>query len=219
MAFDYKTLQAMAESQARNATSGCPECGRPWTEPLLQRPRWEPPFPWRTIFLGVVGLFLAITLGHRTVSLVEAGDSPCPTPRETQTCHAPTARPVCCALSSLSPDDWFALGASVGQSAMAEGEIRRDLLLTVGGLATVLVGIGALLRQRLRTRANRRQSVGLGAWAMGETLWGVASLQVLALYADLVIVRLSLGGPYEWWVALDAITDQVSALFSIITGS
>jgi hypothetical protein len=55
-------------------------------------------------------------------------------------------------------------------------------------------------------------------WGLAEALLALACLQVLALYTDLVIVRLSLGWPPLWWEALDSITDQVSALLSIVTG-
>jgi hypothetical protein len=101
---------------------------------------------------------------------------------------------------------------------MADNEIRRDLLVTAGGVAIVLVGIGALLRRRHRAGSSRGAALVLAAWAVGETLGVVVSLQVLALYADFVVVRLSLGWPPEWWVALDLITDQVSDLFSFVTG-
>jgi hypothetical protein len=58
----------------------------------------------------------------------------------------------------------------------------------------------------------------VAAWAVGETLGVMASVQVLALYADFIIIHLSLGWPLTWWVALELITDQVSALFSFTTG-
>jgi hypothetical protein len=82
----------------------------------------------------------------------------------------------------------------------------------------MLVGIGALIRPRLRARFSHGTSLVPTSWAVGETLWVVVSLQILALYADLVIVRLSIGWPSSWWVALDSITDQVSVLLSFFSG-
>jgi hypothetical protein len=211
MALDYKTMQTLASSQPADATSYCPECGRPWGDLLFGYPGPSTVFPWRVALLGILGLFLTITFGQRVVGLVEAGSPVCAT-----TLVTPNG-PVCFAPSNPTSGDWITLGASLRQSTTAEGEIGRDLLATAGGVATMLVGIGALIRPRLRARSSHGTSLVPTAWAVGETLWVVVSIQVLALYADLVIVRLSLGWPTAWWVALDSITDQVSALFDFVT--
>jgi hypothetical protein len=212
MALDFKTRQAMASSQPANATSYCPECGRPWDDPLPEHPRRPTTFPWRAPLLGVLGLLLAITFGQRAVGLVEVESPPCAITLETP------SGPVCFAPSNLGPGDRIGLRASAGQFAMAEGEIRRDLLATAAGVAIMLVGIGVLFRPRLRARSSRGRSLVLAIWAVGETLGVVVSLQILALYADLAIIRLSSGWTPAWWVALDETTDQLSALFSMITG-
>jgi hypothetical protein len=163
------------------------------------------------VLLGVLGLFLAITFGHRAVDLVEAGSTGCAMTQEASTGTA------CLAPVNLGPGEGISRWASLRQSTLAGREIRRDLLATAGGVAIVLVGIGALLRPRLRARSSYGRSLLLAAWVVGETLGVVVSLQILALYADLAIVRLSQGWPHTW-NALDSITDQVSALLSMITG-
>ena len=71
---------------------------------------------------------------------------------------------------------------------------------------------------RRRRRSDRPRPIFAAAWNLSESLIALTCLQVLALYADLVIVRLSLGWPPLWWEALDSITDQVSALYSVVTG-
>ena len=82
----------------------------------------------------------------------------------------------------------------------------------------VLVGIGALIRPRVRVRGHRRAMFAvLGIWAVGETVIVFVCLLFLALYVDFVIVRLSMGSPLTW-ESLDWIADEVSALFSIVTG-
>jgi hypothetical protein len=212
MALDYKTLQVIATSQRRHADDYCPECGRPWVDPLPERPRRAASFPWRAALLGVLGLFLAITFGHRAIDLVEAGSTGCTMTQEASTGTA------CLAPVNLGPGDGISRWASLRQSELTAGEIRRDLLATAIGAAIVLLGIGALIRPSLRARSSRGRSLALVAWAVGETLGVVVSLQVLALYADLVILRLSLGWPPAWWVALDLITNQVSDLFSFVAG-
>jgi hypothetical protein len=179
---------------------------------LPEHPRRPTTFPWRAPLLGVLGLFLAITFGHRAVDLVEAGSPPC-----AMTLATPSG-PVCFASSNLGSGDRIGLRASAGQLAMAEGEIRRDLLAIAAGVAIMLGGIGALFRPRLQARSSRGPSLVLAVWAVGEILGVVVSLQILALYADLAIIRLSSGWPPAWWVALDETTDQVSALFSFVTG-
>jgi hypothetical protein len=212
MAQDDKTLQALATSQRWHTDAYCPECGRPWHDPLPERPRGPLTLRWRAALLGVVGLFLAITFGHRTVDLVEAGRSGCAMTQEA------SSGTRCLVRANLGLGDKISLWASFRQSALTAGEIRRDLLATAAGVAIVLGGIGALMRPRVRARSAHEPSLLLTAWAVGETLGVVVSLQVLALYADLVIIRLSLGWPVAWGVALDLITDQVSDLLSFVTG-
>jgi hypothetical protein len=211
MTLDYKTLQAMTGSQPAKVSSYCPECGRAWIDTSPQPPQWATSFPWRAALLSVLGLALAITFGHRAVSLVEARSSVC------DMAEAVLSRTVCPAPANPSPGDWLALWASLGQSAMTQGEIRRDLAVTIGAVATTLVGIGALNRPSFRARASRGTALVRAAWVVGETLCLVVSLPIVAFYADLVIVRLSLGWPPTWWEALDSVTDQVSALLFIVT--
>jgi hypothetical protein len=219
MAMDYKTLQAMATNQQGHADDYCPECGRPWIDPSPEHPHQATFFPWRAALFVVLGLFVAITFGHRSVGLIEEENYACATiTHQPQVCLAASVGPACCATSNLDPGGWTALWASIGQSAPAGGEMRRDLLVTTGGVVTMLVGIGALLRPRRRARSARRPSLVLAVWSVGETLSVVVSFLVLALYADLVIVRLSLGWPPAWWQALDSITDQVSGMFHVVTG-
>jgi hypothetical protein len=212
MALDFKTLQALASSPPANATSYCPECGRPWDDPVSASSPLPPTFPWRAALLGVLGVFLAITFGHRAVDLVEAGSTGCAMTQEAST------ETACLAPVNLGPGDGISRWASFRQSELTAGEIRRDLLATAAGVAALLLGIGALIRPRRRARSSRGPSLALAAWAVGETLGVVVSLQILALYADFVIVRLASGWTVAWWVALDLITDQVSALFDFFTG-
>jgi hypothetical protein len=191
MAFDYKTLPVIAGSQPQDGGDFCPECGRPWADSARESPQPAARFPWRAVLLGVVGLCLAITFGMR------AGNSQPPAACISQSDGPPICAPI---------------------NSGTTRELRRDLLVTTGGVATVLIAIGALLRPRLRARSDRRTPVALVVWAVGETMTVVVSLQILALYVELVIVRLWQGWPPAWWAALDSITDQVSALFALITG-
>jgi hypothetical protein len=177
-----------------------------------ERTRRPLTLPWRALLLGVLGFFLATTFGPRAAAVVEAKSPACASTLKTVT------GPICIAPANLSSGDRIGLQTKSGQLAMAVGEIRRDLLAAAAGVATMLVGIGALIRPRLRARSSHGTSLVLTVWAVGETLGVVVALQVLALYADLVIVRLSLGWPVAWWVALDLVTDQVAALFDFFTG-
>jgi hypothetical protein len=217
MAMDYKTLQAMATNQQQHADDYCPECGRPWSDPLPEHPQRATSIPWRAALLGVLGLLLAIAFGHRTASLIEAEGYVCAIVTQTQICLVPSES-VCCATSNLGPGGWTVLWASVGESAPAGGEMRRDLLVTTGGVAIILVGIGALIRPRLRARSARRPSLVLTAWSVGETLSVVVSLVILAHYANLLIILLSHGWPPASWETMDSITEEVSGLLHVVTG-
>jgi hypothetical protein len=202
MALDYKTLQAVATNERRHADDYCPECGRLWIDPLPERSRRTTSFPWRAVLVSVFGLFLAITFGLRTGEIQS----------RLLNDQASVGPAHICVAQSDGPPDCPSLMSEITR------ELRRDLLATAGGVAIVLVGIGALIRPRLRSQSARGTSLVLAVWAVGETLGIVVTLQVLALYADLGIIRLSLGWPSAWWESLDLITDQVSDLFSYVTG-
>jgi hypothetical protein len=210
VADDYKTLRAISVPAPSGVTPYCPECGRPWLDPATEPPRRSPPLPWQVAFLGVVGLLLAVSFGLRAWSMrgIIARD---PTLlRETVACTAATSAQTFCADGSGSN------GAD--QSPGTRRELLRDLLATTSGVVMVLVGIGALIRPRIRIGGHRlARFVVLGIWAVGETVIVLVCLLIVALYADLVIVRLSMGSPLTW-ESLDWATDEVSALFYIVTG-
>ena len=95
------------------------------------------------------------------------------------------------------------------------------LAALVAGTIFISFGVGHFAGHGSEVADFRRYEVpvaSLAVWAVGETLGIVVTLQVLALYADLGIIRLSLGWPSAWWESLDLITDQVSDLFSYVTG-
>jgi hypothetical protein len=91
--------------------------------------------------------------------------------------------------------------------------------LAVTGGTIALGGIGALIRSSLKVKARSRLWVfALSIWALGEASIVVVCLLVLALVVDLVLIRLSLHLPLDQ-ESLDRIADQVSALFSIVSGA
>jgi hypothetical protein len=210
VALDYQTLQAISAREPSGVTPYCPECGRPWLDPAPEPPRRSSPLPWQAALLGVVGPLLAISFGLRAWSMrgIVARD---PTLlRETVACIAATSEPTFCADVSGSN------GAD--QSPGTRRELLRDLLAATSGVVMVLVGIGALIRPRVRIGGHRRALFAvLGIWAMGETAIVFVCLLIVALYADLVIVRLSMGLPLTW-ESLGWAADEVSALFYIVTG-
>jgi hypothetical protein len=56
MVVDYKTLQAIVAGQPPDTDAYCPECGRPWRDPSPERSQPVMLFPWRAVFLAVIGL-------------------------------------------------------------------------------------------------------------------------------------------------------------------
>jgi hypothetical protein len=124
---------------------------------------------------------------------------------------------VPCAAASTSAEGVYT--DSTQANSTGSGRVPlRDLLAVAGGAAIVLVGLSGLVRPRLRVGVHPPTSFVLAAWAVGEALIALVCPLILALYADLVIVRLSLGWTLPWWELLDQITDEVSAVFSIVTG-
>jgi hypothetical protein len=213
MALDYRTLQETAASQPRDADGYCPECGRPWRDPSPERPHPAVPVPWHAVFLAVVGLALAVTFGVRAARAYQ-------TQRATQrdlavliVCLGGVSGDLTCP-SVEDAEDWRRVDYANEDAARRQRD--RALVATALGLLAVGVGLSGVARRRRRPGCPR--PILAAAWGLGEFLIALTCLQVLALYADLVIVRLSLGWPPAWWEALDSITDQVSALLSIITG-
>jgi hypothetical protein len=200
VAFDYRTLQAMAASQPPDAIPYCPECGRPWEDPAPARAHPAARLPWRAALLVVVGLALAIAFALRAASVSHMG------PRA----YDCTSRP-----SDTHAEVLEASGRSPCIPDRA-GQLQRNLLATAGGVAIALVGLGALARRRLRAGPRRGAASTLAAiWGAGEVLLTLACLQVLALYVGLVAVQLALEAP-PTGNTLDRATDQIAALFSMI---
>jgi hypothetical protein len=219
MALDFKTLQAITASQPPGADVCCPECGRPWSEPPPERPRPSSSFPWRAVLLGIVGLYLAITLGPRAVrdypralrdrAIVEA----------TAECLARTGGQSFCAPSNVAPDGSTDLSLLVDRSAATRRELEVDLAATTTGVVFGLAGLGAPARRRLRARPHRRSlSVMVALWGLGEAVLALVCFQVMALYLEVVALRLFEGAPLPR-EPLDRAADAALALMATALGS
>jgi hypothetical protein len=218
MALDYKALQALAASQPRDTDGYCPECGRPWREPSPERPHPAAPSLWRAALLGVVGLALAITFGLRAWRADRLAPRDCAALPGTAWQVVATRGRTSCAAASNDLYRWTAFGITPGQSGAAGRTPRSDLPLTAGGVAIGLVGVGGLVRSRLRARAHGRAATGvLAIWAAGEALLALACLQVLALGVGLGAVRISLGLPLTGETP-DRAADAVLTFLSIVAG-
>jgi hypothetical protein len=213
MAVDYKTLQALAVSQPRDAEGYCPECGRPWCAPAPDRPPPEAAFPWRAAFLVAVGLAIAITFGVRATRASQrqvaiqrdlvgltrclggvSGDRTCPAGKDAED------------LREIDNID----------AATARGQRDRALVAAALGLLALGVGLRALARRG--RRRDRSRSTLMAAWDLGESLVALTCLQILALILSPIAGQLSRGLPMTW-ERLDRATDGVLVLVSLLTGS
>jgi hypothetical protein len=199
MPIDYKTAQAFAAKDPSGTAPYCPECGRPWVDPAREQLQSSTPHPWRAVLLGVVGLFLAITFGLRAASFLITGPRDCTGVRQTIEFSMDSGWTADCIPDRASP-------------------LPRDLLVMASGVTIALIGFVTLARRYVWTRQNSRDPSRVATiWDVSQTMLALGCLQGLALYVDLVAGRHSLGLPLTW-ETLDRITDEVFALFSIITG-
>jgi hypothetical protein len=147
MAVDYKTLQAMAESQATDADGYCPECGQPVGRLVrASRCRATSRVGWPGI-LATLGLYLAVTFGVEAQGAQRLAAVRLEDLRQVASwCVVATgADPKCSEIAAARGLD--PVLARLARYAAAEREARRDLgVATVGALAT-LAAIAAATRR------------------------------------------------------------------------
>jgi hypothetical protein len=186
MALDYQTLQEMAASQPANATSYCPECGRPWADPTTGSPQPAAWFPWRAALLVAVGLALAITFGLRAVADYPRALRDHAILQATAACLAQMGGRADCAPSYVvTLDGWTDVSALVDQAAAMRRKLAGDLLAAIGGTATVLLGLRAAMRRQFRVRSGEPARSATVAAGVGEGFVAVGWPLVLALAVDL----------------------------------
>jgi hypothetical protein len=212
MAFDYKTVQAMAASQPRDAHGYCPECGRPWRDPSPERPHPAMAVPWHPVFLAVVGLALAITFGARAARAYRLEAATRGDLASLTTCVGRgSAAPSCPSMDDQ--EDW--LRVDYANEATARGQRDRALVATALGLLALGIGLRRLARRRWPDRPASALAT-FGRW--GESLLALTCLQVLALTLASLAVQLARGLPFAW-ERLDAAADGVLVVVSLLTGS
>jgi hypothetical protein len=213
MALDWKTLRVLAESHPRGADDYCPECGRPWREPSPERPRPIVRFPWPAALFGLIGLSLAITFGLRSVSAYQT---------EARAHHCAMGLPEARGnlLSTNGQTCWPANLGAAGWSALQEAAgraLHQDLLATAGGAVLILLGVDAWRRACLQARRlSFVWTVAVALWSLGEGVMALVCFQILALYLDLLVVRLTLGFPFTW-ETLDQTTNSILNVLSTLT--
>jgi hypothetical protein len=203
----------MAAGRPPDADDYCPECGRPWRDLSPDRPHPAVPFPWRAALLGVVGLALAITFGVRAAGAYQTEAAIARDLAVLTWCGGGETTAWGCP-SVGNQEAWLRMDYANHDAARRQ----RDRALVAAALGLLALGVGLAGVARRRRRPDRPRPIRTAAWGLGESLLALACLQVLALFAALVLVHLALGRPPAWWEALDAITDQVSALVSVVTG-
>jgi hypothetical protein len=218
MAFDYGTLQAMEASEPANATSYCPECGRPWADPPPGSPRPAARFPWRAVLLVVVGLALAIIFGLRAVTDYPRALRDHAILQAVAACLAQIGGRADCAPSNVAPNGSIDVSALVDQAAAMRRKLGGDLLAAIGGAVTVLLGLWAAMSRRLRARGREAaRPVTMAIAGVGEGLAAISCPLVLALAVGLLGgasgQRLPLAGD-----VLDRAVGVIDALISFIAG-
>jgi hypothetical protein len=187
-------------------TRYCPECGQPLTlapTGVVQRRVVS----WRSIFLGLIGLYFVITARTR------AGPAEPPS-LSTAICVVATVG-VDCTSVPLSLARQIVLSSTAGGGAAVARALNRDLggnlRLTVIGLAGVAVGLAAGL---FRFKRPRRLAFGVDLLVAAEGLLTVFYLQLLGLSGYLFVTDQSSGTP----LVLDRFGDSVvRAVYSVLT--
>jgi hypothetical protein len=208
MAVDDKTLPEMVAGQPPDTDAYCPQCGRPWRDPS---PEYAQPV---APLLAVIGLALAIAFGARAARAYRMELTIRSDLAALSTCPADASGPQICP-SVADREEWLRVD-DANQAATRRQRDRALVGVALGGLA-LAVGLGSAARRHRASRRERPSAIVAVIWGVGAALIAGACLEVLALYAALVAVRLSPGSPLGW-ETLDQAADGAIALLSLVTG-
>jgi hypothetical protein len=200
MALDYRTLQAIAASESRDADGFCPECGQPIDRVIpsgcrraTSRSRWH----W---IVAALGLYLAVAFGLEGWSAQRLAALRFEDLRQAAAwcTHPSGVDPRCADLAAARGLD--SVLARLARYGAAEREAQRDLAVAAVGLLTTLAGIAAVTRPLpYGSRGERSQSCvrklrpARDALAVGANAMVPCAQLLLAASGFLVIARLLRG--------------------------
>jgi hypothetical protein len=215
------------------ASPFCPECGQ-----LMRAHQFDPTWSraqrssfWPCVLL-IVGVCLAVTFGSRALtsyrSVVDT--------RALQ--QGLTASTSASATGTSNPDVRLAQAADAARlreiSGGATRQLDREALACALGLATIVVGLGALARPKVLRRAEQRLAPkgadlfsgrdagippALKAWTFAESVYMSAVRVFLVVCICLTASRLIQGDPPSWILvdqALNRALDVVIAISSML---
>jgi hypothetical protein len=200
MAVDYKTLQAMASSQATDADGYCPECGQPVGRLVRASCRRATSRVWWSGILAAMGLYLVVAFGLEAWGAQRLAAVRFEDLRQVASwCVRPGGVvPRCADLAAergLDP-----VLARLARYAAAEREAWRDLAVAAVGVLATLAGIAAATRPISRASNEDRASAWVRvlrpAWealALGAAAMVPGAQLLLAASGFLVIARLLRG--------------------------
>jgi hypothetical protein len=202
MAVDYKTLKAIAVSQAADADSYCPECGQPVGRLVRASCRPATSRMWWSGILAALGLYLAVAFGLQAwgaqrLAAVRLEDlrqvaSKCTRPAESDSRCSDLA-----AARGLDP-----VLRRLARYATADREARSDLAVAAAGLFAALAGMAAATRPLFRAWNGDRASAWVrvlgaapGMLALGASVMVPGAQLLLVASVVLTLARLLQGAP------------------------
>jgi len=199
-------------SRASQANSGfCPECGQPLS--LVQAaPDQRSGVSWRSIFLILVGLALAVAFGldawqaNQTLQNVTA----CARDGPVQDCRAlPHDLALAIASGRVGAGDAFA-------ARSAQLQVGRDARFAGLGLLASAVGLGAIVLRASRSRLRGRLVAGQ-LWLTAEGLVSLVYAQLILISAYHLVRDAAAGAPLSW-DSLGADVDRTLSTFFVLVG-
>lgn len=162
----------------------CPECGKPFCEPLLDCSRQTTPFPTGPMLLTVIGILLITLFGWRTIATWQAREN----------LQEQLVEPAWCVMddpTSARCDEIYSRRAAEKVQPI-ETSLQRDidqsLVAVAVGAVALFVGIGEML---FRPRPNA--SAPSMAWEITNP-WLDAIFRVLLILLGLAVVAQLLHG-------------------------
>jgi hypothetical protein len=186
----------------------CPECGQ-----SLALARAEPGqhavFSWRSVFLVVVGLYLAVAFGlagWRAVQRI----------RDAKACQLGESGPDCVARPREAGSPVASRNLATGEAFAAQNaeiELEQDFRFAVVGSVGLIVGLSAALLRRKRVRQQRAQS---GLWLLLEGLVTVFYAEILVIALAQLVGNTPSGSPLTLGRLEDSVYGALRAIVALV---
>jgi hypothetical protein len=223
MAVDYKTLKAIAVSQAADTDSYCPECGQPVGWLVRASCGQATSRVWWSGILATLGLYLVVAFGLQAwgaqqLAAVRLEDLRQVTSKCTRPAESASRCSDLAAARGLDP-----VLRRLARYATADREARSDLVVAAAGLFAALAGMAAATRPFFRVWNGDRASGWVRVLgpapdilALGASVMVPGAQLLLVAWVTLTLARLLQGEPPSAELAAGSVHRVIDLVAAVV---